>query len=67
MKITDPVWGNRDHTVITVYVDFEDARFGTVGPVLFNAHRDDPHNHGREIFERAESGEFGPVGEWGAS
>ena len=65
MKITDPVWGNRDHTIITVYVDFESNKFGTVGPVLFNAHRDDPHAHGREIFQRAQSGEFGPVGEWG--
>lgn len=65
MKITDPIWGNRDHTIITVYVDFEESKFGTVGPVLFNAHRDDPHEHGREIFERAASGEFGPIGEWG--
>ena len=65
MKITDPKWANRDHTIITVYVDFETDQFGTVGPVLYNAHREDPHEHGKEIFERAASGEFGPIAEWG--
>jgi hypothetical protein len=53
-----PVWANEEHTVINCWLrsslDTEE--------VPFSASPDDCEAHGRELFRRCASGEFGPVG-----
>lgn len=54
---TNPVFGNAEGTAIILQVKF--VEFDEVLP--FTATSYDPHNHGVEIYERAMTGEFGPV------
>lgn len=65
MKMTivsahSPKWSNQDQSSITLRAIF--AELGKEVP--FTASPNDPELHGREIYQRAISGEFGKVGEY---
>jgi hypothetical protein len=53
----DPKWATEDHSVIDLIVKFE----GPMGEVPFSATLADPAEHGKELFARALSGEFGAI------
>lgn len=55
--VTNPKWANADHTMINMDVFF----FPLNETVPFTASPNDPEPHGRELFERAVAGEFGPI------
>lgn len=55
----NPAWANSEHTAILLVVDFD-----KIGEVTFGASPLDPEAHGREIFERAKTGDFGTVAEF---
>lgn len=67
MQIWNPKWHDRDHSMIELLIDFEDTHGDRIplGTQLYIASKNDPHEHGRDLFERAESGEFGRIAEWG--
>ena len=56
-KASNLRWTNAEHTAIDLDVTF--AEFDGVMP--FTAHPDDVHDHGVELFRRANGGEFGRV------
>ena len=58
ISANSPVWANSSNSAITLNVQFE----GFDEPVAFTASQNDCEAHGREIFNRASSGEFGVVG-----
>ncbi len=53
-----PAWANEEQTIISLMVTFSTLPDQAVP---FAARPDDPEEHGRELFERAKSGEYGPV------
>ena len=57
----NPEWANFQKTSINLEVDFDelDEEF-----VFFNAHPDDIVSWGPELYNRAISGEFGPIADW---
>ena len=55
-----PSWANAEHTVINLFVKFEETA-EQFGELEFTATPDDVEPHGRDIFQRAKAGEFGPV------
>jgi hypothetical protein len=57
---SNPVYANADHTQIRLNVVFNEIEI--LGVIPFVACESDPENHGRVIFARAQSGEFGAVG-----
>lgn len=57
-----PQWSNPEHSAIDVQVEWAE-RLGMIMP--FTASRDDVAVHGRELFDRIISGEFGEVKEFG--
>lgn len=59
-SIANPQWANADQTLIDCVVTFD--RLGE--PVPFTANPNDTEPHGREIFERCASGEFGRVADY---
>lgn len=58
--VTNPVYANAAGTAINVMVFFDHLK----EVVQFTASRDDVEEHGREIFDLASAGEFGPVGDY---
>lgn len=61
MKLTvihanSPSWADSGHTLIDLEVTFEE-----IGKVPFTATYADCAEHGRDLFARAVSGEFGPI------
>lgn len=54
-----PRWDRADHTCLTLQVIFEE--YADSGEMPFTACADDPAAHGRELFERALTGEFGAI------
>lgn len=52
-----PRWSSADQVNIDLWVTFEG-----IGEVPFTASPNDSEAHGREIHERALSGEFGAIG-----
>jgi len=64
MKITSATnlqWGNPEHTYINMNVTFEH----TGDDVLpFTANQHDSESHGKDIFNRAVSGEWGAIAEY---
>jgi len=57
VSITSPQWANAEHTAINVT-----ARFVEINEDLaFTASNTDTEAHGREIFTRTSSGEFGSI------
>ena len=56
LSATTPQWANAGQTTINLTVDFEG-----VGAVPFSASASDSEAHGREIFNRAVAGDFGPI------
>jgi len=59
----DPVYGDATGNNIQLIVKWEE--FPQEMP--FGATTYDPHDHGRDLFERAEAGEFGPIAAYVAS
>lgn len=60
---SNPKWSNRSHSAIDVV-----ARFHEIEEDLpFTANPDDVEAHGRDIYYRASSGEFGPIAEFEAT
>jgi hypothetical protein len=60
MKLTyakDPVWANRNQTLINLTVRFEEID----EDLPFTANPNDTEAHGRDIYARAFAGEFGEV------
>jgi hypothetical protein len=57
VSVTNPQWANEEHTAINVI-----ARFAEIDEDLpFTATPTDIEPHGREIFERTSTGEFGLI------
>ena len=52
-----PAYADAEGNCISLMVKF--AEFDEELP--FGATNHDPHDHGRDLFERAEAGEFGPI------
>ena len=52
-----PAYADAGGNCISLMVKF--AEFNEELP--FGATNHDPHDHGRDLFERAEAGEFGPI------
>lgn len=57
-SVTNPSW-NKDKTGIDCFVMFE-----SIGKVPFHATQNDEYAHGREIYERCVSGEFGKIADY---
>src|ERR1035437_7230345 len=57
-----PAWANAQHDCITLMVLFKEHQ--ALGDLRFGAHPEDTEPHGRELFDRAVAGEFGPVVEF---
>ena len=55
-NISNLKWANAEQTALDATVEFEG-----IGAVPFTAHPDDVEQHGREIFARASTGEFGSI------
>lgn len=58
ISVTQLRW-NKEHTAIECVVHFE-----RLGPVPFAAAQNDDYAHGREIYARCISGEFGPIADY---
>ncbi|MBB5413894.1 hypothetical protein OKW40_001967 [Paraburkholderia sp. RAU6.4a] len=56
----NPAWADAEHTGIRCEVHFE--RFDNFMP--FIAMPDDPHEHGRDIFEACLAGDFGDIADF---
>lgn len=60
-QIKNPTWMNSEHTLIECEVKFAEAdKFLPFGATI----EGDQYAHTKEIFDRASSGEFGPVAEY---
>lgn len=60
-EIKNPEWKNAEHTLIECEVKFAEAdQFLPFGATI----EGDQYAHTKEIFDRASSGEFGPVAEY---
>jgi hypothetical protein len=55
----NPVWANEEHTCIVLIARFKELPH--IPDMVFAAWVDDFEEHGRDIFNRAASGEFGEV------
>jgi|HubBroStandDraft_2_1064218.scaffolds.fasta_scaffold50385_2 hypothetical protein len=64
MIARNPKWANREHTMIELEVDWEDHPY-LKGFHPFIAAQEDPHDHGRELFDHVVAGAFGRIAEWG--
>jgi hypothetical protein len=60
-NVNSLVWADKDSTMINCKVTFT-SMIGMEIP--FTASPKDPEAHGREIYERAINGEFGPIAEY---
>lgn len=61
MDAKNPKWANAAHTIIDMAVVHE-----VYGEIPFSASPDDVEPHGRELFQRAVGGEFGPIADYAA-
>ena len=59
LSAKNPIYANSKKTKINLIVDFEHC-----GEVPFTADATDSELHGREIFKKAEAGDFGVVAEF---
>ena len=59
-SVKDPVWGNAEKTLIELTVKFVHLE----QEVPFTASKADSAQHGRELFLRAQAGDFGEIGEY---
>lgn len=64
-KVRQPRWNDVASTSLNLYVTFEETE-GTHGEMPFTAQANDSEAHGRELFERAVAGEFGPIAAYAA-
>lgn len=51
-------WANAEHTGIDMFITIDGQK------LPFTARQDDPESYGRELFQKAVSGEFGEIGEY---
>ena len=64
MKITSATnlqWGNAEHTIVNMNVTFEHTGLEVLP---FTANQNDFAQHGKDIFNRAVSGEWGTIAEY---
>jgi hypothetical protein len=61
---TGLTWANAERTAIACMASFPNHPMGLTAPMPFVAHADDAELHGRVIFSRCKSGEFGPIGDF---
>ena len=64
MKITSATnlqWGNAEHTIVNMNVTFEHTGLEVLP---FTANQNDSAQHGKDIFNRAVSGEWGTIAEY---
>ncbi len=59
IRASAPKFANNEDSAIALVAEF--AELKSFGPIPFIADRDDVSPHGREIFARAISGEFGAI------
>jgi len=59
ISAANPVWVNEEHTSIILIAEF--AELPHLQKVIFAAKIDDSEEYGREIFTRAQKGEFGVI------
>ena len=57
--VKNPCWSDLAKTYISIEVTFEHC-----GTVMFSCRADDDTAHGREIFARANAGNYGPIAEY---
>lgn len=62
LSVADVKQASPDAGRVDCVVTFEDDAGNIIGPVPFTASPDDVEAHGREIYQKAIAGEFGPVG-----
>ncbi|WP_434115841.1 hypothetical protein [Paraburkholderia caffeinilytica] len=63
LRVTAPQWADAAHSAIRCRVQFA----GFPVDVPFMAMPDDPHAHGRSIFDECVAGRYGRVREWDGS
>jgi hypothetical protein len=56
----NPIWKDSKHTILDLIVKFEEYK----EELPFTASLKDPEKHGRDLFSRAISGEFGSIAEY---
>jgi hypothetical protein len=59
VSASNPVYANEENTTISLTCVFKELQH--LGPIPFAASASDVEAHGRDIFERAVAGEFGPI------
>lgn len=57
---SSPRWANAEHSMIDLLVQFK----GIADEIEFSASQNDTEEHGKALFERALSGEFGAISEF---
>ena len=62
LSARQPCWNDVEHTSLNLLVTFEETR-ESLGEVPFTASPKDPEAHGRELFKRAVSLEYGDIAE----
>lgn len=62
LSARQPCWNDVEHTSLNLLVTFEETR-DSLGEVPFTASPKDPEPHGRELFERAITLEYGDIAE----
>jgi hypothetical protein len=60
LSVRAPKWGNQSHTIIDCIATFDLMP----GEHAFTADPNDPHEHGRALFESLKSGSAGPIGDY---
>lgn len=60
LSASSPRWANAEHSMIDLLVQFK----GITYQIEFSASQNDTEAHGKELFERAQSGEFGTISEY---
>lgn len=63
-KVSQPRWANAEHTVIDLMVELDNMPGVTVA---FSAQQNDCESHGRELFEQAVAGKYGPIAAFSGS
>lgn len=59
-EVKNLYWNDAEHTVFTADVKY--AEFDEVHPTGVNA--TDPNAHIKELWEKGNAGEYGPIAEW---
>ena len=61
LSASNPVWVREDQSMLNLTVEFVEL---PGEKLLFTASPDDVESHGQELWQRAISGEYGPIAPW---